>query len=125
MVENEVAREVVDSAVTVHRALGPGLLESVYERALAYELSTRGRRVVVQKPIPVIYRGQYLEGGFRADLIVDALVLVEVKSTSAIALVHRKQALTYVRLAELRLGLLINFGQAFLKDGIARLVNDL
>jgi GxxExxY protein len=122
---NEVARLIVDSALEVHRRLGPGLLESVYLAVLAHELRKRGLRVAVEIPIPVKWDDLVLEVGFRADLIVEDLVVVELKSVEAIAPVHKKQLLTYLRLADKRLGLLINFGAALLKDGICRVVNGL
>ena len=125
MTENEVAKEIVDSAYKVHTTLGPGLLESVYEAALAYELGKRGLQAERQKPLPVVYENVRLEEGFRADLIVSDLVIVELKSVEEIALVHKKQLLTYLRLADKRLGLLINFGAAKIKDGITRVVNGL
>jgi GxxExxY protein len=123
--ENEVARQIVDAALHVHRALGPGLLETVYEAALAYELEQRGLRATHQQPIPMAYGPVKFRMGFRADLLVEDEVIVEVKSIDAVAAVHRKQLLTYLRLSGKRLGLLINFNVALLKDGIARLVNGL
>ena len=125
MSENEVAKQVVDAAFKVHQALGPGLLESVYEIVLAYELERRGLRVARQVAIAVTYDDLRVDGGFRADLVVEDKVLVELKSVERTAPVHKKQCLTYVRLAGLRLGLLINFGAALIKDGITRLVNGL
>ena len=125
MNENEVARKIVDAAFTVHTRLGPGLLESVYEAILEYELTKRGLNVVHQSPMPVIYEEVRMNVGFRPDLIVEGKVIVEVKSLEAIAPVHTKQLLTYLRLADKRLGLLINFGGALIKDGIRRVVNRL
>ena len=125
MTENEIATHVVDAAYKIHKALGPGLLESVYEAVLAYELEKRGLNVVRQQPIPVVYESVQLEIGFRADLIVEGKVIVEIKSIEAIAPVHKKQLLTHLRLTDLRLGLLINFGAPLIKDGITRLVNGL
>ena len=125
MTENEIATVVVDAAVQVHQALGPGLLESVYEIVLAYELRRRGLSVVRQVPIDVTYENLRVDGGFRADLVVEGKVLVELKSVERTAPVHKKQTLTYIRLADLRLGLLMNFGAALMKDGITRLVNGL
>ena len=125
MTDNEIARQVVDAAFKVHQALGPGLLESVYEIVLAYELKRRGLRVERQVPIAVTYEDLRIDGGFRADLLVEEKVLVELKSVERTAPVHNKQTLTYIRLADLRLGLLINFGVALIKDGITRLVNGL
>jgi GxxExxY protein len=125
MTENEVAKIIVDCAYKVHTALGPGLLESVYEAALAYELGKRGLDLERQKPLPVVYENVRLEDGFRADLVVSDLVIVELKSVEQIAPVHKKQLLTYLRLADRRLGLLINFGVAMIKNGISRVVNGL
>lgn len=121
--ENEVAKQIVDAAFRVHTTLGPGLLESVYEGVLAYELEQRGLRTVRQQPVPVVYHGTRIEMGFRADLIVEDLVIVEIKSVEVVAPVHKKQLLTHLRLADKRLGLLINFNVALIKDGITRIAN--
>ncbi len=123
MNENEVARRIVDCAYRVHTTLGPGLLESVYEAVLAHELKKRGLQVERQKPLPVVYEDVRLEEGFRADLVVSGSVIVELKSLEAVAPVHKKQLLTYLRLADKKLGLLINFGEARIKNGISRVVN--
>ena len=125
MTENEVAKIIVDAAFTVHTRLGPGLLESVYEAIMEYELTKRGLHVVHQRPMPVIYEEIRMKVGFRPDLIVEGKVIIEVKSVEVIAPVHMKQLLTYLRLADKRLGLLINFGGALIKDGIRRVVNRL
>jgi GxxExxY protein len=125
MTENEIATQVVDAAFTVHTRLGPGLLESVYEVILAHELQKRGLRVVRQKPIPIIYEGVKFDEGFRADLIVEDKVLVELKSIETVVPVHKKQVLTHLRLMNLKLGLLINFGDEFIKNGISRIANGL
>ena len=125
MTENEIARVVVDAAFQIHTRLGPGLLESVYEAAMTYELEKRGLEVIRQQPIPVVYESIHLQEGFRADLIVGGRVLVELKSIEAVALVHKKQVLTYLRLSGRRLGLLINFNVGLIKDGISRIVNSL
>lgn len=125
MTENEVGTVIVDASLRVHRELGAGLLESVYEAALAYELTDRGLVVVRQAMLPVKYRGVMLGEGFRADLVVEAKVLVELKSVDSLAPVHGKQLLTYLRLSGLSLGFLINFGSPLLKDGIRRVVNNL
>ncbi len=125
MSENAIAREIVDSAFRIHTTLGPGLLESVYEAVLSHELVRRGLRVARQQPIPIIYDDLRIEAGFRADLIVEDKIIVEIKSIEAIAPVHRKQLTTYLRLADKRLGLLINFNVALIKDGIVRIVNGL
>jgi len=123
--ENEIARVVVDAAYRVHSALGPGLLESVYETILAVELAARGLRYTRQHPVPVLYGGLQIKLGFRADLVVEGKVVVEIKSVEAIAPVHKKQLLTYLRLMDKRLGLLINFNVALIKHGITRVVNGL
>ena len=125
MTENGIAKEIVDAAFRIHTTLGPGLLESVYETVLAYELDRRGLRIVRQQPIPVVYDSIRIDTGFRADLIVEDKVIVEVKSVELLAPVHKKQLLTYLRLADKRLGLLINFQVALIKDGITRIVNGL
>ena len=125
MTENEIARLIVSSAYKVHTTLGPGLLESVYEAALAHELRKRGSAVARQVPIPVIYEEVHLELGFYADLVVEDRVIVELKSVEKVSPVHKKQLLTYLRLADKRLGLLINFGEALIKHGISRIVNGL
>ena len=125
MTENALAKEIVDAAFHIHTALGPGLLESVYQAVLPYELSQRGLRTVSQPPIPVVYWTIRLDTGFRADLIVEDQVIVEIKSVEIVAPVHKKQLLTYLRLANKRLGLLINFNAALIKDGITRIVNGL
>ena len=125
MTENEIATQIVDSSFKVHTKLGPGLLESCYEAVLAYELRKRGLAVERQKPIPIVYEDIELDEGFRADLVVEEKVIVELKSIEKVAPVHKKQTLTYIRLAEKRLGLLINFGENLIKDGISRIVNGL
>ena len=125
MTENEIATVIVDAALRVHRTLGPGLLESVYEAALAFELRDRGLQVQRQVPIPVRYRTVIFDEGLRADLVVETKVIVELKSVERIAPVHPKQLLTHLRLADRRLGLLINFNVELLRDGIKRVVNDL
>jgi GxxExxY protein len=125
MNENMVAKAIVDAAFKVHKSLGPGLLESVYERVLAYELEGRGLHVRRQVPIPIVYESITFDEGFRADLIVEDKVIVELKSVEIIAPVHKKQLLTYLRLSDKRLGLLVNFGSEFIRDGITRVVNGL
>jgi len=123
--ENEIAASIVDTAFHIHRDLGPGLFESVYETVLAYELEKRGHVIERQKSIPLKWEGRIFEEGFRADLIVENLVIVELKSIETVSPVHKKQLLTYLRLANKRLGLLVNFGSALIKDGIYRVVNGL
>ena len=125
MKENEVARLIADAAYQVHTALGPGLLESVYEEVLAYELRKRDLKVLRQEPIPLVYESIQLDLAFVADLLVEDLVIVELKSMEKVAPVHKKQLLTYLRLADKKLGLLINFGEALIKNGISRVVNGL
>jgi GxxExxY protein len=125
MTENAIAKEIVDAAYRIHTTLGPGLLESVYDSVLALELGRRGLRTVRQQAIPVVYENFRIDAGFRADLIVEDKVIVEVKSVELLAPVHKKQLLTYLRLADKRLGLLINFQVALIKDGITRIVNGL
>ena len=125
MTHNEISGAIVVSAMHVHRRLGPGLLESVYRKILAYELRKRGFHVTEEKPIPVIWDDVRLELGFRADLIVNNMVVVETKSVEAVAPVHKKQVLTYLRILDMRVGLLINFNVDLLKDGISRIVNSL
>ncbi len=125
MTENELGTIIIESAIAVHRELGPGLLESVYEVALAYELRTRGLKVERQVPIPIKFRGITFDEGFRADIFVEDKVIVELKSAERVTAAHRKQIQTHVRLAERKLGYLLNFGEAVMKDGITRAVNGL
>jgi GxxExxY protein len=121
--ENAIARELVDAAFRIHTTLGPGLLESVYGSVLAYELTRRGIHIARQQAIPVVYDNVRIDEGFRADLIVEHKVIVEIKSIEALGHVHKKQLLTYLRLADKRLGLLINFNTALIKNGITRIAN--
>lgn len=125
MDENEISRHIVDAAIAIHRELGPGLLESVYEAVLAHALQQRGLEVQRQVVVPITYNGLHFDEGFRADLIVGGLVVVELKSVSEITAAHRKQIQTYLRLSNLRLGLLLNFGAPLMKDGIVRVANGL
>ncbi len=125
MTENEIAKQIVDAAYHIHSRFGPGLLESAYQAMLAHELRKRGLRIECEKPIPLIYDGVELEVGFRADVIVEDSVIIELKSVEVLLPVHKKQLITYLKLADKRLGLLINFGAAYIKDGIVRLVNGL
>jgi len=125
MTENELSRIIVDSALKVHKLLGPGLLESVYRAALAFELQKHGLRVAVERAIPAVYEDVYLELGFRADIVVENKVIIETKSVEALAPIHSKVLLTYLRLADVRLGMLINFNVELVKDGIRRVVNNL
>ena len=120
---NEVTYSIRGAAFDVHNALGPGLLESVYERAMEYELIKRGHDVKAQLGVPVVYNGVNLDIGFRLDLLVDDLVIVELKSVEAVHPVHYKQLLTYLRLTNKKLGLLINFNAITLKNSITRIIN--
>jgi GxxExxY protein len=123
--ENPISKEIVDAAYKIHTTLGPGLLESVYEVVLTYELKQRGLRVERQVPIPIEYEGIRFEEGFRLDLLVEDKVIVEIKSMEEISNVHKKQLLTYLKLKGLRLGLLINFNEEVIRTGITRIVNGL
>jgi GxxExxY protein len=125
MGENAVAQQIVDAAFRVHTTLGPGLLESVYAAALVYELEKRGLRITRQQSIPVVYEAVRIHTGFYADVVVEDLVIVEIKAVETVAPVHKKQLLTYLKLADKRLGLLINFNVVLIKDGITHIVNGL
>ena len=125
MNENEIGRVVVDTAIAVHRELGPGLLESVYEAVLADELTERGLQAVRQVLMPIYYKGKQIDDGYRADIVVNGLVVLELKSIEATRDVHKKQLLTYLKLSGMRLGYLLNFGEAVMKKGIVRIVNGL
>ena len=121
--DNEISGVVMDCAIRLHRELGPGLLESVYESGLSWMLRERGLKVERQVPIPIVLFGQRLEEGFRDDLLIEDLVIVEIKAVVGVAAVHRRQVLTYLKLSDRWLGLLINFGGPLLKDGFERIVN--
>jgi len=123
--ENELAKVVVDVAFHIHRKLGPGLLESVYHAVMVYELQKRGLRIKSKEPVPIVWDDVRLDKGFEADVIVEDKLLLEFKSIENVPAVHKKQLLTYLRLTDLRLGLLINFGSELIKDGIFRIVNGL
>ena len=125
MDENDISRIIVDCAYHIHRELGPGLLESVYEKVLIYELEKKGLNIDNQVAIPVRYHEISLELGFRADLIIENKIIIELKSVEEILPVHKKQLLTYLKLTGLKLGLLINFNSNLIKDGITRIVNNL
>jgi GxxExxY protein len=120
----DVARIAIDCGFKLHQSLGPGLLESVYERLLFEILKERGLFAERQKAIPIVFNGIALDEGFRADLIVEGRLLIELKSTERYAAVHAKQVITYLRLANLPLGLLMNFGMETFRDGLKRLAND-
>lgn len=123
MAENEIGKIVVDCAVGLHKALGPGLLESVYEVVLAHELERCGCTVARQVPIPIQYKGIRFEEGFRADMVVEGKVILELKSVEQTTRAHAKQVLTYLRLTGMKLGFLLNFGEALMRDGISRIIN--
>ncbi len=123
MNENEIGTIVVDCAVDLHRGLGPGLLETVYEVTLARALERRGLRVERQVAVAIEYEGTKFDEGFRADLIVDGKVIVELKSVERVTPAHKKQLLTYLRLTGLKVGYLLNFGEALMRDGITRTIN--
>ena len=125
MTENEISLIIVNTAYHVHYTLGPGLLESVYEEIMYYELCKQGLYVERQQSIPIIWDELKMEIGFRADLIVESKVIVELKPVETIASVHPKQLLTYLKVTGIRLGLLINFNEPFIKNGITRIVNNL
>jgi len=125
MDENDISRIIVDCAYHIHLELGPGLLESVYEKVLIYELEKKGLNIDNQVAIPVRYHEISLELGFRADLIIENKIIIELKSVEEILPVHKKQLLTYLKLTGLKLGLLINFNSNLIKDGITRIVNNL
>jgi len=125
MTENEIGTIIVESAIEVHRELGPGLFESVYEAVLARCLEERGLRVQRQFPVPIRFRKVLFDEGFRVDLLVEDKVVVALKSVEQVSLVHRKQVQTYLRLSNCKLGYLLNFGSALMKDGIVRCVNGL
>ena len=125
MTENEIGTVIVDVAIAVHRELGPGLLESVYEVVLAHELEQRGLSVKRQMPIPVHYQNMTFDEAFRADIVVDEKVIVELKSVERISEAHKKQVQTYLRLKGCKLGFLLNFGEALMKRGITSVVNGL
>ena len=122
---NEISGTVVDAAMRVHSALGPGLLESAYEGCLAFELIERGLSIQRQLEMPVIYRGHRVDIGYRIDLLVESVVVVEIKAVDRFAPIHEAQLITYLKLADKRLGLLLNFNVLHMKDGIKRMVNNL
>lgn len=125
MSENEISSVIVDKCYQIHVELSPGLLESVYEEVLYFELINEGLHVERQKALPVIWKNRKLDLGFRTDLIIDSKVIVEIKSVEEIHLVHPKQLLTYLKLSGLKLGLLVNFNSPLIKTGITRIVNNL
>jgi GxxExxY protein len=125
MTENEISYKVIGAAIEIHRIVGPGLLESAYENALAYELREMGFEVKQQIPMPFVYKGVKQDVGYRVDLLVNNKMLIEVKSVECLAPVHYAQTLTYTKLSGIKLGLLINFNTKVLKEGIHRIANKL
>jgi len=120
---NDLTHTIIGAAMEVHRALGPGLLESVYEACLVCELSERGLRIENQKPLPIVYKTVQLTCGYRIDLLVEDQIIVEAKAIEQLAPIHEQQLLSYLKLSNLKMGLLINFNVAVLKDGVRRIVN--
>ena len=125
MTENEISERVIGLAIKIHRKLGPGLLESAYEECLAYELINADLLIEKQKGLPLVYEGVRLDCGYRLDILVENSVVIEIKAVEALNDVHLAQVLTYLKLTECKLGLLINFNVATLKNGIKRVVNNL
>ena len=123
MTENDIAKIVVDLCIKIHTILGPGLLESVYEEVLVYELRKLGLNVLRQEGIPVVYETVKMDIGFKADVIIENKVILELKSIEKILPVHKKQLLTYLKLTKMKLGLLINFNEDLIKNGITRIAN--
>ena len=125
MTENEIGTMIIEAAIAVHRELGPGLLETVYEVILAREIADRGLKVERQVPVPIDYKGIRFDEGFRADVIVEGRVILELKSVERVSAAHKKQVQTYLRLTGCKLGYLLNFGEDVMKTGITRCVNRL
>ena len=123
MTENEIGKIVVDTAIRLHQELGPGLLESVYEAILARMLEKQGLRVQRQVGVPIEFGGERFDEGFRADIIIEGKIILELKSVEKINPVHKKQLLTYLRLTDMKLGFVLNFGEELMKTGIARVIN--
>jgi GxxExxY protein len=125
MSENEISKIIVDEGIYIHKSIGPGMLESVYVHCLAHRLVKRGLNVRSEVPVPLIFEEVRLECGYRADLLIENIVIVEIKSVDAIAPIHLAQTLTYLRLLGVRLGMILNFNSVLMKDGIRRVVNNL
>ena len=121
----EIAKTIVDSAIKVHRALGPGLFESAYQQCLTYELRKRGLRVDCEVALPIVYDGQQIDAGYRIDMLVEGCVIIENKAVDQILPIHQAQLLTYLKLRDCRLGFLLNWNVRLMKDGIKRMVNNL
>ncbi|MCK4790078.1 MAG: GxxExxY protein [Desulfobacteraceae bacterium] len=122
---NKLSGKIIGAAIEVHKALGPGLLESAYEKCMCHELTLRGLSFECQKPLPVIYKGEKLDCGYRLDIVVEDTIIIELKSCEAIEPIHRAQLLTYLKLSCLTLGLLLNFNVPVMRDGVVRIVNKL
>ncbi|MCE7056326.1 GxxExxY protein [Algoriphagus sp. AGSA1] len=125
MIENEISSKIIGAAIEVHKQLGPGLLESSYEKCLAFELSQIGLTIQTQVPVPVLYKGIKLDVCYRLDILVEEKVIIEVKTVSEMAAIHKAQLLTYLKLMGIKLGLLINFNSIKLIDGVKRVANNL
>jgi len=125
MDENSLSHEIIGAAIEVHRVLGPGLLESIYEQALCVELQHRGLQVKCQRELPISYKGVLLQGAFRIDVMVEEMVIIEIKAVEKLLAVHEAQLLTYLKLASLKLGLLMNFNSTVVSNSIRRVVNQL
>src|SRR5688572_16527136 len=125
MTENEISKILVDEAIYIHRSMGPGMLESVYVHCLAHRLMKKGLSVRTEVPVPLIFEDVYLECGYRSDLIIENKVVIEVKSVDALGPIHFAQTLTYLRLLNLKLGIVLNFNSTLMKEGIKRVVNNL
>ncbi|HNT76299.1 MAG TPA: GxxExxY protein [Anaerolineae bacterium] len=121
----EVAKQIVDAAIKVHRALGPGLLESAYQKCFAYELRQRGLRVECEVQLPLVYEGLSLDAGYRIDMLVEDLIIIENKAVDQVLPIHQAQLLTYLKLRDCRLGFLLNWNVTLMKNGIKRMVNNL
>ena len=123
MSENDISKKIIGAAIEVHKSLGPGLLESAYETCLAYELEQQGLHVQQQLPLPVVYKDVKLNAGYRIDILVENKVIIEIKSVDNLADIHTAQLLTYLKLKDLKLGLLVNFNVVLLKNGLKRILN--
>lgn len=123
MTENQLSGQIVTEAIKIHRALGPGLLESAYKECLFYEITQKGLYAEKEKPLPLLYNSVHLDVGYRIDLLVEDKVIIEIKSVDSLNQIHLAQILAYLKLSDLHLGLLINFNVLLLKDGIKRVVN--
>ncbi len=122
---NQLSSKIIGAAIEVHKALGPGLLESAYEKCLGHELKLRGLAFENQKPVPLVFKGEELDCGYRLDIVVDNAIILELKSCEKIEPIHKAQLLTYLKLSGLRLGLILNFNVPVMRDGIVRIVNNL